>query len=104
LITFLVRQREREIGIRMALGAQHGQTVLLILRQTLRPVVLGLGLGLIAAVALGRFLASLLVGVSAVDPMVLVTAVAALGIVALIASLPALRAARVEPSVALRQE
>jgi predicted permease len=104
LITFLVRQREREIGIRMALGAQHRQTVLLILQQTLRPVVLGLVLGLIAAIALGRFLASLLFGVSAVDPVVLVTAVAALGIVALIASLPALRAARVEPSVALRQE
>lgn len=104
LITFSVRQREREIGIRMALGAQHRQAVLLILRQTLTPVVLGLVVGGVAACALGRFLASLLYGVSTIDPGVLIAAVAALAAVALVASLPALRAARVEPSVTLRQE
>jgi putative ABC transport system permease protein len=104
LIAFSLRQREREIGIRMALGAQRAQTVWLILRQTLRPVVLGLILGLGAAAALGRFLASLLFGVKPVDPAVMAAAVAALGLVALIASLPALKATRVQPSETLRCE
>jgi putative ABC transport system permease protein len=104
LITYSVRQLQTEIGIRMALGAQPAQAVGLILRQILLPVVLGMVLGVAAACALGRFLASLLFGVSTVDPVVLASAVAVLGSVALVASLPALRAARLNPAVALRQE
>jgi putative ABC transport system permease protein len=105
LITFAVRQRKREIGIRLALGTQRGQAVRLILLQALRPVLLGVILGLAFALACSRFLASLLEGVSPFDPVAMTGATAVLVVVAFVASLlPALETTRLEPAEILRQE
>jgi predicted permease len=105
LIAFAVRQRKREIGIRLALGTQRGQAVRLILLQALRPVLLGVILGLAVALVCSRFLASLLEGVSPFDPAAMTGATAVLVVVAFVASLlPALETTRLEPAEILRQE
>jgi predicted permease len=105
LITFSVRQREREIGIRLALGTQRGQALRLILLQALRPVLQGVILGLAVALLCSRFLASLLEGVSPFDPAAMTGATAVLVVVAFVASLlPALKTTRMEPAEILRQE
>ena len=102
---YSVSQRTREIGIRMALGAQPGKILLLVIKQSLILVIAGTVIGLIGAFALTRVMSSLLYGVSATDlktfigpPFVLLSA-------ALVASyFPARRAARVDPTIALRSE
>ena len=105
VIAFTVTQRTREIGIRMALGAQRGEVRRFILWQGLKLALAGTAAGLIGAVAAGRLMASLLVGVGAVDPLIQVGMALVLTAVALLASwLPARRAARVDPIVALRSE
>ncbi|MEE8062018.1 MAG: FtsX-like permease family protein, partial [Gemmatimonadales bacterium] len=105
VVAYLMVQRTQEIGVRMALGAKQGQVVALVLGQGLRPTLLGLGVGLVLALALGRVAQSLLFQVSPSDPLVLAVVAAILLLVALLASfLPARRASRVDPVSALRAE
>jgi predicted permease len=105
LISYSVAQRQREIGIRMALGAARGDILRLVLRQCLLLCALGLGVGLIAATALTRTLRSLLFGISPGDPVSFFSTVVLIGAVALFAGyIPARRAARVDPLQALRYE
>ncbi|MGI9089440.1 MAG: ABC transporter permease [Chthoniobacterales bacterium] len=105
VIAYSVTQRTREIGIRMALGAQRGAMLGMILRQSLSVVVIGLLLGLIAAFAATRLLASLLYGVGTNDFLTYATVLLLLGGAAFLASyLPARRAMKVDPMVALRYE
>ena len=100
-----VTQRTREMGIRMALGAARGDVMRLVLRQGVGLVAIGIGAGLLGALAAGRALASLLYGVGAFDVAALAVAILSLSIVAVIACLvPARRATRVDPMVALRDE
>jgi putative ABC transport system permease protein len=105
VIAYSVTQRTREIGIRMALGAQRSQMLRMVLRQSLTVVVIGLALGLLAAFAATRLLASLLYGVGANDILTYATVVLLLSVAAFLASyIPARRAMKVDPMVALRYE
>jgi predicted permease len=105
VISYAVSQRTREIGIRMALGAQPGGVHLLILRQGLRPVLAGLATGMLVSLAAMRAMASLLYGVTSTDPPTfLAVAVLLLAISALACAIPARRAARVDPMAALRHD
>src|SRR5690606_27888160 len=102
VVAYAVAQRTREIGIRVALGADRGRVRALVLRQALLPVVLGGAAGLAGALALGGVLESLLFEIRATDPVTLILACGLLGGVALTASwLPARRAAGLDPVVAL---
>jgi putative ABC transport system permease protein len=104
-LAYAVAQRTREIGIRMALGAQRRDMLGMILRESLSMVTIGLGIGLLAAFAATRLLASLLYGVSANDVFTYASVVLLLGAAALLASyIPARRAMKVDPMVALRYE
>jgi putative ABC transport system permease protein len=103
VVSYAVARRVREIGVRMALGATPRDVVRLVVRQGMMPVVIGLGVGLVAALGLTRLLAGMLYGVSPRDPVALAAMAAVLVAVALLASyLPARRATRVDPLVALR--
>jgi ABC-type antimicrobial peptide transport system permease subunit len=100
-----VTQRQREIGVRMALGAQRGNVLLLVLGQGFKLVLLGGGLGLALALALVRVIRTLLYGVEPTDPFTFAGATLLLAAVALLACwLPARRAAKINPMVALRYE
>ncbi|MGH9162003.1 MAG: FtsX-like permease family protein, partial [Vicinamibacteraceae bacterium] len=105
LLSFAVAQRTHEIGIRIALGASPHRLLETVLRWALVLVAIGLGIGIGGALALTRLLESQLYGVSATDPVTFTIVALVLGGTALIASLvPAWRAARVDPLVALRAE
>jgi predicted permease len=105
VLAYSVEQRTREIGVRMALGAEVRGILAMVLRQGLGLVASGLILGITLAVALRRVLASLLFGVSPTDPLALTGVAAVLALVAAAACyLPARRAAAVAPAVALRHE
>lgn len=105
VMAYMVTQRINEIGIRMALGANSGSVLWLVLRQSLILAGVGLVLGLAGAVAATRFLESLLFEVKPTDPLTYAGVAALLGMVVLAASyFPARRAATVDPLVALRQE
>jgi putative ABC transport system permease protein len=100
-----VAQRTREIGIRMALGAQQKEVFSLLLRQSVALVVFGIVLGLATSAALTRFLASMLFNVRPTDPATFVSVVFLLvGVAALACYIPARRALRVDPIAALRYE
>ena len=100
-----VTQRTRELGIRMALGAARADVFRLVIGQGVGLIAIGLGFGLVGALAAGRALASVLYGVGAVDFIALGVALASLSAVALLACfVPARRATRVDPMVALRDE
>jgi putative ABC transport system permease protein len=105
VLAYLVVQRTREIGIRMALGAVAGQVRLLIVKEVGSMVLLGVGVGLPLAYGLARFSESLLYGVHAGDPAVYALGLGLIGLIALAACfLPARRATRVDPLVALRYQ
>jgi putative ABC transport system permease protein len=105
MIAYSVSQRTKEIGVRMAIGAASQHIRVLIFREGLRPVMLGLLVGLTVSLAVNRILQSQLVGVSPYDPLTLATAPAVLISVALIAcQIPSRRALRIDPAVALRHD
>jgi predicted permease len=105
VIAYIVAQRRREVGIRMALGAPSESVQKIFVARGLSLAAIGLTLGLIGAAALMRLLSSLLFGVNPFDPITYATVVAVLGLVALIATwLPARQATRVDPMLALRAE
>ena len=103
VIAYFVRQRTPEIGLRIALGATGADVLGLVMRQALAPVLLGLGLGVAAAIAATRLLAGLLYGVAPTDAATFAAVVLGLFAAAALASyLPARRAARVDPTQALQ--
>ena len=105
LVAFMVAQRTREIGVRMALGAQYRDVLQLVMRRGAVLVGTGLAIGVVSTLVLGRFVASLLYGVTPSDPATLLAVSLFLAAVALVATyFPARRAARVEPMVALSAE
>ncbi len=105
VISYIVAQRTREIGVRMAMGAERSDVSGMVLRQALVLSAAGVLIGLVAAAGLTRLMASLLYGVSPMDPITLGSVSVALASVAVVASwLPARRAASVDPVVALRSE
>jgi len=104
-MSYSVSQRTREIGIRMALGAAHGRVVGLVVSQGLKLAALGVAIGISGALALSGVVRTLLYGVTATDPLTYGAIASALILVALGACwLPARRAARVDPVIALRAE
>jgi predicted permease len=103
-LAYSVGQRTREIGVRVALGAQPGNILRLITEQGLKIVGVGLIVGLLASLILVRFIEGILYGVSGTDPFSLCAAIIVLGLAALVACLlPALRATRINPITALRE-
>jgi putative ABC transport system permease protein len=105
VLAYLVAQRTREIGVRMALGATSGRVTHLVVGQGVRLVVVGLAIGFAMALALGRSLAGLLFGVTPTDRLTLVAVLVVVGSTAALSIwLPARRAVRVDPLAALRQE
>lgn len=104
-LSYVVSQQTREIGIRMALGAEKGQVLTLVLGQGMKLALTGVAIGLIASFVVTRLMGSLLFSVSATDPLTLGGVALLLALVALLACyLPARRAAKVDPMIALRRE
>jgi putative ABC transport system permease protein len=105
VVSYLVSQRTREMGIRVALGARGGQVVRMVVGKSMRPVAVGMLLGVAGAIAAARLLTTLLYSVTPSDPVVLAGIAAVLGATAAGACwMPARRAAGVDPVVALRNE
>ena len=105
LMAYSVEQRTQEIGIRLALGAQASQLKYMVIRQGMLLAIIGVVIGVSAALGLGRFISTLLFGVTATDPLVFVGVPVLLTVVALVAVwLPARRASAVDPIIALRYE
>ena len=105
LMAYSVEQRTQEIGIRLALGAQSSQVKYMVIRQGMLLAIIGVVIGVSAALGLGRFISTLLFGVTATDPLVFVGVPVLLTVVALAAVwLPARRASAVDPIIALRYE
>ena|SRR5437762_2954602 len=105
VMAYAVGQRSSEIGVRIALGASTGSVLRLVLGQGLTLAAIGLALGLAAALATARLLTAMLFEIKPNDPSVYVSVVALLGAAALVASyIPALRASRIDPLTAIRQE
>jgi putative ABC transport system permease protein len=105
VLSYSVRRRTRELGVRMALGARRGDLLGLVLRRGLALALSGIALGVLGALVLARLLASLLVGVGSADPLTFLVISSVLATVAALACyLPARRASRLDPFEALRQE
>ena len=104
VLAYSIAQRTREIGIRIALGAESPSILTLVVRQGLTIVGIGLAAGILSSMILTHLIRSLLYGVSGTDPVALLTSVVVLGLAAFLACLvPALRAIRINPIVALRE-
>jgi ABC-type antimicrobial peptide transport system permease subunit len=104
-MSYSVTQRTQEIGVRVAVGAQRGQVAWLVLRRGLRQLLIGLAIGLLSAWALSIVMADLLVEVRPGDPGTLIAIAILISVVSIAACLiPARRAARVDPVIALRAE
>lgn len=105
VIAYSVTRRRREIGIRLAVGAQRGDVAELFARESLALVLAGLAIGAPLALVSARALRSLLFGVTAADPVTLIASIAVLGLAAVLATwMPLARAARTHPMAALRHE
>ncbi len=105
VLSYAVTQRTREIGVRMALGASSGDVTRMVVGQGIVLTALGIAIGIVVALALTRSMTKLLVGVAAADPVIYAGVAALLAMVALAACyIPAARASRVDPMVALREE
>jgi putative ABC transport system permease protein len=105
VLAYAVRWRVREIGIRMALGAQIRDVVGMVVADGFKPTCIGVAVGLAGALALGRVMSNLIYGVAATDPLTIAAVTLLLGLVALFASIiPAYRATRIDPLRALREE
>jgi predicted permease len=104
VLAYAVKRRTREIGIRMALGADGGDLVRMVVLQGMQPALIGLAIGIVASLVLGRLLAGLVFGIAPTDPLTFAAASALLSGVALAAcAVPAWRATRVEPTRALQE-
>jgi len=105
MLSYMVTRRTSEIGVRMALGASREDVVRMVVRESLAPVALGIGLGLAAAFALTRWLDTMLFGVLRNDPWTATCAALLFLVVASVAAaFPARRASRVDPLLALRHD
>jgi len=105
VMSYSVGQRIHEFGVRMALGARPSDVRSLVVSQGLRLALLGIALGIVSALALGRLVQSLLYGIKATDPLTfLVVSAVAIAIASLACYLPARRATAVDPMIALRSE
>jgi putative ABC transport system permease protein len=105
VISYLVAQRTREIGVRIALGAQTKDVVGLVMRQGARLTVVGIALGLLGALFFTRVLESLIYGISSRDPLTFIAIAVLLAAVTLLATwIPAERAAHIDPLLAIRKE
>jgi ABC-type antimicrobial peptide transport system permease subunit len=105
VLSYLVAQRQREIGVRMALGAQQRDVIGMVVREGLLLLAAGAVVGILAGLALARVLDHLLYGIGAADPLTFGAVLGVLGAVTMVACwLPARRAAKVDPMVALRAE
>jgi ABC-type antimicrobial peptide transport system permease subunit len=105
VLSYLVMQRVKEIGIRIALGAQRGQVLRLVLLDGLQPVFIGLIIGVVGGAGAGALIRSILYGTRPLDPAVFALMVVSLLLTAIAACVvPAIRASRIEPSNALRIE
>jgi len=105
VMSYFVARRRNEIGIRMALGADRGEVVGMVMREAGTLVAAGLGIGLVSALVTARSAGALLFGLQPQDPATLIGAAVSLSAFAAIASyIPAVRASRLEPTDALREE
>jgi ABC-type antimicrobial peptide transport system permease subunit len=105
VMAFVVARRRKELGIRLALGADPGQVVWIVMKEVLLLLAIGLAVGLPAAIGLGRFVGSQLYGIQASDPWMAVATTTVLAFVSAAAGfIPARRASRIDPNLALRYE
>jgi putative ABC transport system permease protein len=105
VLSYSVRQRVPEIGIRLALGARMTDVLRMVVLEGMKPTLLGVAIGLAAALAMGRLVTSLVFQVKPTDPMTFLAVAALLALIALFACvIPAYRASKVNPVVALRNE
>ena len=105
VMAFVVARRRKELGIRLALGAEPGGVLWLVMKEVLLLLSIGLAVGIPAAMALGRFVSAQLYGIEAGDPLIAVATMILLTAVSVVAGLiPAHRASRIDPILALRYE